>query len=125
VFYQHSINPLSSNLYELLTTVKHLVTDLLLLGYLFCTNVHCIIISHTLDTTPFLAMTFIFFIFYYFFLSFFFFKLYSYVHTRLGSFLPPSPCPLPPPAPSLSPPTPSLPDRNYFALISNFVVERV
>jgi hypothetical protein len=30
--------------------------------------------------------------------------------------------PLPPPCP---PPTPSIPSRNYFALISNFVVERV
>jgi hypothetical protein len=30
-----------------------------------------------------------------------------------------------PPTPSLSPPTPSLPSRNYFALISNFIEERV
>jgi hypothetical protein len=51
---------------------------------------------------------------------------YSYVHTRLGSFLPPAPPPpLPPSPPPLSPPTPSIPGRNYFALISNFVVERV
>jgi hypothetical protein len=36
------------------------------------------------------------------------------------------PHPLPyPPAPSLVPPTPSLPGRNYFAIISNFVEERV
>jgi hypothetical protein len=36
------------------------------------------------------------------------------------------PPPLPtPPAPSLTPPYPSLPSRNYFALISNFVEERV
>jgi hypothetical protein len=48
---------------------------------------------------------------------------YSYVHTRLGSFLPPAPTPSLTThfAPSLSPPIPS---RNYFALISNFVVER-
>jgi hypothetical protein len=36
---------------------------------------------------------------------------------------PPPPLPLTPPPPS--PPTPSIPSRNYFALISNFVVERV
>jgi hypothetical protein len=29
------------------------------------------------------------------------------------------------PTPSLTPPNPSLPGRNYFALISNFVEERV
>jgi hypothetical protein len=55
-------------------------------------------------------------------MSFSFFLLYSYVHTRLGSFLTPCPhplCSLP------LPPTPSIPSRNYFALISNFVVERV
>jgi hypothetical protein len=40
-----------------------------------------------------------------FFFSFFFY--YSYVHTRLGSFLPPAPTPPPP-----SPPT-SIPSRNY------------
>jgi hypothetical protein len=44
------------------------------------------------------------------YLAFFFF--YSYVHTSLGSFLPPAP-------------TPSIPGRNYFALISNFAEERV
>jgi hypothetical protein len=69
-----------------------------------------------------------------FFLSFFLsfchscpFKknFYSYVHTMFGSFLPPSPHPpLTTPA-LLLPPTPSLPGRNYFALISNFVEERV
>jgi hypothetical protein len=50
---------------------------------------------------------------------------YSYVHTRLGSFLPPAPTPslTTHSAPSLSPH--SIPSRNYFALISNFVVERV
>jgi hypothetical protein len=37
--------------------------------------------------------------------------------------LPPPP-PLPPTPPPPSPP-PSIPSRNYFALISNFVVERV
>jgi hypothetical protein len=52
---------------------------------------------------------------------------YSYVHTRLGSFLPPAPTPslTTHSVPSLSPHTPSISSRNYFALISNFVVERV
>jgi hypothetical protein len=52
-------------------------------------------------------------------LTFFF---YSYVHTMFGSFttLPP---PLPPTPPS--PPNSLDAHRNYFALISNFVVERV
>jgi hypothetical protein len=60
-----------------------------------------------------------------FFFLFFFFFYYSYVHTRLGSFLPPAPTPslTTHSAPSLSPH--SIPSRNYFALISNFVVERV
>jgi hypothetical protein len=54
------------------------------------------------------------------------FLFYSYVHIIFGSFLPPSSTPsLTPLTPSLSPPTPSLPRRNYFALISNFVEERV
>jgi hypothetical protein len=44
----------------------------------------------------------------------------------LGNFFPlPLPPPLPPTLPPPSPPTPSIPSRNYFALISNFVVERV
>jgi hypothetical protein len=59
------------------------------------------------------------------FLSFIY-LFYLYVHTMFGSFLPPSPTPS---LTSLStlplPPTPSLPGRNYFALISNFVEERV
>jgi hypothetical protein len=55
---------------------------------------------------------------------FFFIFFYSYVHTMFGSFLPPSPHPLLAHTLSLSP-TPSLPGRNYFALISNFVEERV
>jgi hypothetical protein len=57
------------------------------------------------------------------FFSFFFY--YSYVHTRLGSFLPPATTPslTTHSTPSRSPP--SIPRRNYFALISNFVVERV
>jgi hypothetical protein len=38
--------------------------------------------------------------------------------------LPPAP-PWPPTPPPLSPPIPSIPSRNYFALISNFVEERV
>jgi hypothetical protein len=51
---------------------------------------------------------------------------YSYVHTMFGSFLPPSPAPsLNHPTSSLFPPTPLLPGRNYFALISSFVEERV
>jgi hypothetical protein len=47
------------------------------------------------------------------------------VHTRIGSFLPTAPTPslTTHSAPSLSPP--SIPSRNYFALIANFVVERV
>jgi hypothetical protein len=40
------------------------------------------------------------------------------------SLLPPPP-PLPPTPPPPSPPTPSIPGRNYFALISNFVEERI
>jgi hypothetical protein len=57
-----------------------------------------------------------------FFFSFFFY--YSYVHTRLGSFLPPAPTSslTTHSTPSLSP---LIPSRNYFALISNFVVERL
>jgi hypothetical protein len=49
----------------------------------------------------------------------FFYFLYSYVHTIIGSLLPPSPYPLP------FAPTPSLPSRYCFTLISNFVEERV
>jgi hypothetical protein len=60
-------------------------------------------------------------------LFFFFSFYYSYVHTRLGSFLPPCPHPLPyhPLCPLPLSPTPSLPRRNYFALISNFVVDEM
>jgi hypothetical protein len=56
----------------------------------------------------------------------FIYLFYSYVHTVLESFLPPAPTPslTTHPIPSL-PPTPSIPSRNYFALISNFVEERV
>jgi hypothetical protein len=62
----------------------------------------------------------------YFFFLFIYFLFYSYVHTMFGSFLPTSPtASITPPAPSLFPATPSLPSRNYFALISNFVEERV
>jgi hypothetical protein len=51
---------------------------------------------------------------------------YSYMHTMFGSFLPPSPTlSLNPPRPLLLPSTPSIPGKNYFALISNFVEERV
>jgi hypothetical protein len=53
-------------------------------------------------------------------LTFFYLFYYSYVHTRLGSFLlpyqPPRPLPLRPP---------SIPSRNYFALISNFVEKSI
>jgi hypothetical protein len=58
--------------------------------------------------------------------KFFLLFCYSYVHTTLGSFPPlPPPPPLPPTLPPSSPPTPSIPSRKYFALISNFVEERV
>jgi hypothetical protein len=52
---------------------------------------------------------------------------YSYVHTMLASFLPLSPTPslTTHPALSLSPITPSISSRHYFALISNFLEERV
>jgi hypothetical protein len=55
------------------------------------------------------------------------FIYYSYVHTMLGSFLLPASTPslTTHSASSLSPPTPSIPCRNYFGLISNFVEERV
>jgi hypothetical protein len=58
---------------------------------------------------------------------FYFFIFYSYVHTMFGSFLPRprTPCLTPPPRPLPLAYTPSLPGRNYFALISNFVVERI
>jgi hypothetical protein len=55
-----------------------------------------------------------------------FFFFYSYVHTMLGSFLPPTPIPsFTTHSPFHTSPTPSIPGRNYFALISNFVEERV
>jgi hypothetical protein len=61
------------------------------------------------------------------YLSVGFFFNYSYVHTILGSFLPPAPIPslTTHHTSSLSPLTPSIPGTNYFALISNFVEERV
>jgi hypothetical protein len=52
----------------------------------------------------------------------------SFIHMCmqcLGHFSPFPPALSPSPAPSLSPPTPSIPGRNYFALISNFVEETV
>jgi hypothetical protein len=55
----------------------------------------------------------------------FFFFYYSYVHTMFGSFLSPSPIPSLKSPPLPSPPTPLLACRNYFALISNFVEERL
>jgi hypothetical protein len=62
----------------------------------------------------------------YFIFIYLFIYVYSYVHTMFGSF-PPSPHPLPyhPLCPLPLPPTPSIPSRNYSALISNFVVEKV
>jgi hypothetical protein len=67
-------------------------------------------------------MNICFFVFY--FILFIFY--YSYVHTRLGSFLPPAPTPslTNHSAPSL-PPHPLDTQQKLFALISNFVVERV
>jgi hypothetical protein len=57
---------------------------------------------------------------------FFFSFFYSYVHKMFGSFLPLTPTPsLNLPHPHLLQPMPSLPSRNYSALISNFVEERV
>jgi hypothetical protein len=70
--------------------------------------------------------TFVFLFFFFFCFLVFLLFYYSYVHTRLESFLPHAPTPsltthsTPP-----SPPTPSIYSRNYFALISNFVEERI
>jgi hypothetical protein len=52
---------------------------------------------------------------------------YSYVHTRLGTFLPPDPTPslTTHSAPSLFPPPPQYPAETILPLISNFVEERV
>jgi hypothetical protein len=64
-----------------------------------------------------------------FFLNFIYLFIFSFIHMCiqcLGHFSPL--LPLPPPLPTLPlpfPPTPSLPSRNYSALISNFVEERV
>jgi hypothetical protein len=60
-----------------------------------------------------------------YFLLFFSFIIHMCIQ-GLGHFspLPPLP-PLPPSLPPPSTPTPSIPSRNYFVLISNFVVERV
>jgi hypothetical protein len=56
-------------------------------------------------------------------------SFFSFIHMciqGLGHFSPlPPPPPLPPTPPPPSAPTPSIPSRNYFALISNFVVERI
>jgi hypothetical protein len=60
--------------------------------------------------------------------TFFFFSFYySYVHTRLGSFLPPAPTPslTTHSAPSLSPSPPQYPAETILPFFSNFVVERV
>jgi hypothetical protein len=61
-----------------------------------------------------------------FFLSFFYCFIIHMCIQGLGHFSPlPPPPPLPPTPPLPLPPTHSIPGRNYFALISNFVVERV
>jgi hypothetical protein len=59
--------------------------------------------------------------------KFFFFLLLFICAYKAWVISPPCPHPLPyHPLRSLPlPPTPSIPSRNYFALISNFVVERV
>jgi hypothetical protein len=79
------------------------------------------------STSPFLCCIFSFFFISESYLFNFLFIYCSYVHTMIGSFLPPAPTPSlrTRPTPSLSPPTPSLPGRNYFVLISNFVEEGV
>jgi hypothetical protein len=57
-------------------------------------------------------------IFFKYFFFFFFFFYYSYVHTRLGSFLPPAPSPslTTHSALSLSPPTPQYPAETILPL---------
>jgi hypothetical protein len=69
---------------------------------------------------------FFFFSFNYIFFSFFFILLFICAY-KAWVISPPCPHPLPyhPLHPLPVPPTPSIPSRNYFALISNFVVERV
>jgi hypothetical protein len=62
-----------------------------------------------------------------FFCCSFFFHFSFIIHMciqGLVHFTPLPPPPLPPTPPAPSPP-PSIPSRNYFALISNFVIERV
>jgi hypothetical protein len=57
--------------------------------------------------------------------SLFFFIIHMCIQ-GLGHFSPlPPPPPLPLTLPPPSPPTPTILSRNYFALIANFVVERV
>jgi hypothetical protein len=58
---------------------------------------------------------------------YFFFLLLFICAYKTWIISPPCPHPLPyhPLCPFPLPPTPSIPSRNYFALISNFVVERV
>jgi hypothetical protein len=85
---------------------------------LLCIPLPCLIITtHPVWFSFFLFVCLCFFLLFY----------YSYVHTTLGSFLPPAPTPslTSHSTPSLSPLTPSISGRNYFALISNFVEERV
>jgi hypothetical protein len=59
--------------------------------------------------------------------TFFFFLLLFICAYKAWVISPPCPHPLPyhPLCPLPLAPTPSIPSRNYFALISNFVVERV
>jgi hypothetical protein len=64
----------------------------------------------------------------FFFFFFFFFHFSFIIHMCIQSLVHFSPLPPPPPLPPTPPPPappPPIPSRNYFALISNFVVERV
>jgi predicted membrane metal-binding protein len=56
-----------------------------------------------------------------------FFPFSFIIHTCIQGLVHFSPLPPPPPLPPTPPPPfpPPIPSRNYFALISNFVVERV
>jgi hypothetical protein len=68
------------------------------------------------------TVSFLFYLFFYFLIVLLFICAYN-----VWVISPPCPHPLPyhPLCPLTFPTTPSIPSRNYFALISNFVVERV